>query len=126
MNEKIIKPGIVKRVVDNLYETRIVIGGNKEQYKRKYHLKYTQEIVNNVIDAFMDVVIEALENGDTIKLNGYMTIEPKYCAERMGNNFHTGERVVIPAQYKAKISVGTKLEEACKRLTEKEQGKVAE
>lgn len=53
MNEKIIRPGVIKRVVD-LLKCR-----NK---------KYTQEDVDNIITAFWDVIIEAIINGDSINL----------------------------------------------------------
>ena len=59
MNEKIIKPGVVKRIVDSL--------------KRK-EKKYTQEDIETILSAFWDVVIDAISNGDFVKLNGYATI----------------------------------------------------
>ena len=59
MNEKIIRPGLIKRVVD-LLKCR-----NK---------KYTQEDVENIVSAFWDVIIDALSNGDSVNLNGYATI----------------------------------------------------
>lgn len=120
MNEKIIKPGIVKKVVDKLDGTKIEIGGNKESYKRKYHLKYTQEIVDNVITAFMDSIVDIIENGDSVKLNSYMVLEPKYYVEKRARNVYANEEYIMPAQYRVKLNVGTKLEEACKRLSERE------
>lgn len=68
MNEKIIRPGVVKRVVD-LLKCR-----NK---------KYTQEDVETIIFAFWDIVIGALSNGDSVNLNGYATIGTKYMAEKI-------------------------------------------
>ena len=46
--------------------------------KRKYHLKYTQKIIANVLDAFWEVVSEAIEDGNSIKINNYIKMEPKY------------------------------------------------
>ena len=63
MNEKIIRPGLIKRVVDLL------------KYRNK---KYTQEDVENIVSAFWDVIIDALSNGDSVNLNGYATIGTKY------------------------------------------------
>lgn len=51
MNEKIIKPGVIKRVVDVL---------------KCRNKKYTQEDVENIIFAFWDVIIDGLSNGDYI------------------------------------------------------------
>lgn len=118
MNEKIIKPGIVKKVVDKLDGIKIVIGGNKELYKRKYHLKYTQEIVDNVLSAFLETIEEVIENGDSIKLNGYMTIEPKYYAKRKARNIYNDTEIILPEQYRVKVSIGKKLKDACKRFSD--------
>lgn len=126
MNEKIIRPGVVKRVVEKLKGTKIQIGGNKYLYKREYNLKYTQEIVDNVICAFMDVIVDIIENGDSVKLNYYMILEPKYYAERRARNVHDGTEVIVPAQYRVRLHTGSKLEEACKRLSERELGKEVE
>lgn len=120
MKEKIAKKDIVKRIVEKLKGTKINIGGNKYMYKREYNLKYTQEIVDNVISAFMDVIVDAIEDGDVIKLNGYMILEPKYYSEKRARNIYEGKEIIIPAQYRVKMSVGTKLEDACKRLSDKE------
>lgn len=120
MNEKIIKPGIVKKVVDKLEGTKIEIGGNKEFYKRKYHLKYTQEIVDNVITAFMDSIVDIIEEGDSVKLNGYMILEPKYYVEKRARNIYENTEYMMPTQYRVKLNVGKKLEDACKRLSERE------
>lgn len=119
MNEEIIKPGLVKRIVDKLDETKITIGGNKEAYKRKYNLKYTQEIVDNVISAFLETVEEAIENGDSIKLNGYMTIKPKYYAERTARDVANNTGMILPKQYRVKVSIGSKLKNACKRFSDR-------
>ena len=82
MNEEIIKPGLVRRIVDKLDDTKIVVGGNKEFYKSLYHLQYTQEIVDNVISAFLDVVEDEVEEGNSIRLNGYLIIKPEFRKEK--------------------------------------------
>lgn len=126
MKEKIIKPGIVKKVVEKLEGTKINIGGNKYFYKREYNLKYTQEIVDNVICAFMDTITDVIEDGDSVKLNGYMVLEPKYYPARKARNVHEDTEILMPAQYRLKLNVGSRWEEACKRLTERELGKEVE
>ena len=62
MKERYTKNDIVKNVVNRLKGKHITIGGNKYAYKRKYHLKYSQEIVNNVISAFLDELVDEIEN----------------------------------------------------------------
>lgn len=120
MNEIIAKKELVKKVVKKLEGTKISIGGNKTFYKRLYNLKYSQEITDNVISAFMDVIKDTVENGDTIKFNGYMVIAPKYYAKRHARNVYEKKNIVVPEQYKVRISAGSKLKEAAKRLTDRE------
>lgn len=120
MKDKVVKSEIVKRVVEKLKGTKINIGGNKHSYKREYNLKYTQEIVDNVICGFLDVIVDIIENGDSVKLNSYMILEPKYYTEKRARNVYEDKEITMPAQYRVKLNVGTKLEEACKRLSERE------
>ena len=114
---------IVREVSDKLSDERIVVGGNKELYKRKYHLKYTQKIIANVIDAFWEVIAESIENGDTIKLNNYIKIEPKYYKgfTMNANGFKGMNENEVPARYKAKFKMGERLKKACERLSEKRE-----
>ena len=104
MNEKIIKPGIVKRVYDLLY---------------KENQSYTQEAVNDVLTAFFDVIEAAVMNGDSIQLNGYMTIETQYRAAKKARNVKQNTEIIVPEHYKAIIKPGTKLNNAAKYYTEK-------
>lgn len=67
MGERIIKPGVIKRVMDLL------------NYRDK---KYTQEDIENILSAFWNVIINALSNGDSVNLNGYVTIGTRHMAER--------------------------------------------
>lgn len=120
MNEEIIKQGLVRRIVEKLEGTRIVIGGNKEFYKRKYHLQYTQEIVDNVISAFLEVMEDEIEEGNTIRLNGYMAIKPEYKSPRKARrNVYKNIEMTIPARYKLKLKFGKRLTEACQRFNDK-------
>lgn len=119
MNDTIIKPGLVRNMVEKLRDTKIEIGGNKESYKKKYHLKYTQEIVSNVLDAFLETLEDAVAEGDTVRLKGYMTIKSSYVKERRRRNVYNNEEFIDPAHYQAKISLGAKLKEANKRYNEK-------
>lgn len=111
MKEKIIKPGIVKRVVEKLEGTKINIGGNKHSYKREYNLKYTQEIVDNVICAFMDVIVDIIENGDSVKLNSYFILEPKYYAEKRATMNFDDNNCAVDSEK----AVECKIKEVCKR-----------
>lgn len=102
MGEKIIRPGVVKRIVD--------LTKNRNQ-------KYTQEVVNDILTAFFDVIEEAISNGDSINLNGYMTIETQYRAERKARNVAENTEIIVPEHYKVNIKAGSKFNQAAIRYT---------
>lgn len=107
MNEKITRPGLIKRVVD-LLKCR-----NK---------KYTQEDVENIVSAFWDVIIDALSNGDSVKLNGYATVGTKYMAERKSRNVIENEEMILPEHYSVYFKAGSKLNQAARIYTKKQLG----
>lgn len=107
MNEKIIRPGVIKRVVD-LLKCR-----NK---------KYTQEDVDNIITAFWDVIIEAIINGDSINLNGYVSIENKYMSSRKARNVAENIEMIVPEHYRVNFKSGSKLNKAAMIFTERRLG----
>lgn len=107
MNEKIIRPGVIKRVVD-LLKCR-----NK---------KYTQEDVENIIFAFWDVVIDVLSNGDSVNLNGYASIGTKYMAERKSRNVVENQEITVPEHYRVYFKAGSKLNQAAATFTQRQLG----
>ncbi len=111
MNEKIIKPGIVKRIT--------------EQIKTKNPM-YTGETVDDVLSAFLNVITTSIANGDRVVLNGYLTIYPQYRAKRKARNVVKNSEIIVPEHYKVVIKAGTNLKEAAKKLTEKQIGEINE
>lgn len=107
MNEKIIKPGVVKRITD--------------QIKDKNPL-CTPEAVDDVLTAFFNVITAAIAEGDSIILNGYMVVKPQLRADCVSGNGTMGEKIIVPRHYVAKLKAGTKLKEAAQQLTEKQIG----
>lgn len=107
MNEKIIKPEIIKRIVD-LTKSR--------------NQKYTQEDIDNIMTAFWDVIIEAIMNGDSINLNGYVSIENKYMSSRKARNVAENTEVIVPEHYRVNFKSGSKLNKAATAFTQKQLG----
>ena len=105
------KKELIDKVSAKLNKERIVVGGNKHAYKRKYHLKYTEMIISKVLDAFWDVVADTIADGDKIVIQNYMTIYPKYATNANIN------------AYCVKTKAKEKLKEACRIFTESEKGK---
>lgn len=107
MGEKIIKPGVMKRVTD-LLNSR-----NKQ---------YTQEDVEDILSAFWDVIINALSNGDSVNLNGYVIIGTRHMAERKSRNMAENKEMIVPEHYRVCFKPGSKLNQAAKEFTQKQLG----
>lgn len=124
MDNELHKKDIINKISEKLIDEKIVIGGNKNFYKRKYHLKYTQKIIGNVLDAFWDVIAEIIEDGDSIKLYNYIKIEPRYYkAVKLNTKGFPGiKENIVPARYRMKFIMGERLKEACRRLSQKKCG----
>lgn len=122
MNKELHKQDVINKISDKLVNEKIVIGGNGEKYKRRYHLPYTQKIIKKVIESFWEVVAEVIEDGDSIQIYRYIKIEPKYFKEMSSKsaNWLGNKDIYIPARYKMKFTMGERLKEACRILTEKE------
>lgn len=118
MDKRLVERDVVMCISKKLAGERIVVGGNKEFYKRKYHLKYTQKIIEKILETFWDVVAEELAEGNSIVLKQYVRIEPNYCKERKVN---IPEPHILPAHFNVKFKPLGKLKQACKNLTEKLQ-----
>lgn len=121
MSNELHKKDIINKISEKLIDEKITIGGNGKKYKRKYHLKYTQKIITNVLDAFWDVVAEAVEEGDSIKINNYIKMEPKYykAVKLNANGFNNITKNIVPARYRIRFTMGERLKEACRRLSQK-------
>jgi len=124
MDNELHKKDIINKISEKLIDEKIVIGGNKSFYKRKYHLKYTQKIIANVIDAFWDVIAEIIEEGDSIKLYNYIKIEPRYykAVKLNAKGFPGIKEKIVPARYRMKFIMGERLKGACRRLSQKKCG----
>ena len=70
--------------------------------------------VEKVINAFTNVVADALVDGDKVQLVGFGTFEVVERAERQGRNPATGEAMTIAASKSPKFKAGKALKEAVK------------
>lgn len=64
------------------------------------------------LDAFQEIVTEAVSAGDKVVLPGFLTVEKVSRAARSGRNPQTGAPMEIPAGFKVKVSPGAKLKTA--------------
>lgn len=75
---------------------------------------YTNEDVANMLDALMDVVVEAIKDGETIELRGFGTLGLFRRAARKMRNVHTGDFFDLPSQDSIKFQPGYALRMAVK------------
>lgn len=64
------------------------------------------------LNAFTEVVTQALKNEEEVKLLGFGTFKVVKTKAREGRNPRTGETLKIPAKKYPKFSAGTKLKDA--------------
>ena len=70
--------------------------------------------VEKVINAFTNVVADALVDGDKVQLVGFGTFEVVERAERQGRNPATNEPMLIKASKSPKFKAGKALKDAVK------------
>jgi DNA-binding protein HU-beta len=66
------------------------------------------------VDAVLESIQQALQNGDSVQLIGFGTFEVRERAAREGRNPHTGEALTIPASKIPAFKAGKALKEAVK------------
>lgn len=64
------------------------------------------------IEAFVEVVTEALKAGDKVQMVGFGTFEVAERPEREGRNPRSGETMTIPASKNPKFKVGKALKDS--------------
>ncbi|MBG9584456.1 DNA-binding protein [Bacillus thuringiensis] len=66
------------------------------------------------VDAVLESIQHALQNGNNVQLIGFGTFEVRNRAAREGRNPHTGEALSIPASKVPAFKAGKALKEAVK------------
>ena len=64
------------------------------------------------LNAFQEVLVEALASGEDVKLTGLFTVERVERAARLGRNPQTGEPLEIAAKSAVKLTPGSVLKKA--------------
>lgn len=72
----------------------------------------TKKVVENVINATLEALADALKEGDKVQLIGFGTFEVKETAEKMGRNPQTGEAIKIEASKKVSFSASKVLKDS--------------
>lgn len=76
--------------------------------------RYTKDAATDVVDDFIDIVIDNIRVGNTVSIYGFGVFDILERAERSCPNPQTGERCSIPAHFIARFYPGTRLRKAVK------------
>jgi DNA-binding protein HU-beta len=60
--------------------------------------KLTKKDIGDVLEAFMDTVMDTVNKGDSVTLTGFGTFKSMHRKARTGRNPQTGESIQIPAR----------------------------
>ena len=71
----------------------------------------TKKATEASLNAFIEVVTEALKKGDKVQLVGFGSFEVRKRASRKGRNPQTGEEIKIPASKSPVFKAGKALKE---------------
>ena len=72
----------------------------------------TKAQADSALGAFQSVIIDALSEGESVRVTGLLSVECVERAARTGRNPRTGEEIQIPAGYGVKLSAGSTLKSA--------------
>ena len=69
-------------------------------------------LVEEILNASLDAIAQALKNGEKVQLIGFGNFEVKKVEERTGRNPRTGEEITIEAYNKPSFTASKVLKEA--------------
>ncbi len=72
----------------------------------------TKAQADAALGAFQSVIIDALSEGESVRVTGLLSVERVERAARTGRNPRTGEEIQIPAGYGVKLTAGSTLKNA--------------
>jgi DNA-binding protein HU-beta len=72
----------------------------------------TRKVAGQVVEAFMETVMEGLSKGEKVNLVGFGVFHVKTREARVGRNLQTGEEIQIPARTVPAFKAGKSLREA--------------
>jgi len=76
--------------------------------------KLSQKIVAEVLDSFLNELVNVVKSKDTLSIVGYLSVGTKKRSARTAINPMTKQKINIPAKNVAYIKVGSKIKDAVK------------
>jgi len=77
-------------------------------------MKENKQLVEEVIDRFLNKVVDSLSSGEKVRLVGFGVFEVRARSGRHGRNPQTGERIFIPDTKTPTFVAGKNLKNAVK------------
>jgi DNA-binding protein HU-beta len=74
----------------------------------------TKKAAGEAIEAYMEAVMKAVSNGDSVTLTGFGTFKSSHRKARKGRNPQTGETIQIPARTVPVFKAGKTFKEMVK------------
>ena len=74
-----------------------------------------QEAAHRAVNATIEIIIDAIEDGDSVNLPGFGTFSTKLRGQKKGRNPQTGVEIDIPEATVPVFKPGKKLKEAAAR-----------
>lgn len=81
-------------------------------------MKMPNELASKTIQAVFDEIADTMAKGEKVQILGFGTFESKEVSQRMGQNPHTGEKLLIAARRAPKFKPGKALKD---KVASKEQ-----
>ncbi len=78
-----------------------------------------QQKAKEVIQCFLDRIIDELAHGNRLEFRDFGVFEPKAKAPRIARNPRTGEKINVPEKVTVKFKAGRMMKEKLQRTAEK-------
>jgi len=90
--------------------------GRQELSKRiSQQAKISQKQAGEVLEATLDVIRDALKNGDEVRLVGFGSFKVRKSAPRKGVNPRDRKPIEVPAKERVRFTAGKELSEAVQK-----------
>ena len=82
------------------------------------HFGITANEAQDIIQAFLDNIIDELSKGNRLEMRGFAVFEPTIRKGRLARNPRTGEPVEVPPKGSVRFKAGKEMKEAVLKLEE--------
>lgn len=77
---------------------------------------YSAQDIASIMDICLDVIKDAIGNGEPVSIRGFGSLRLHYRAERQVRHPHTGERVAVAGRFVPKFDYGSELVQCAQKF----------